>query len=78
MNRVEAVPTPKYWNVRQAVEELIRANRLRPGDRLPTEPELVERLLSAAGRSGELSMILSARASSAGSRVAGRSWPSDA
>jgi GntR family transcriptional regulator len=49
MNRVEAVPTPKYWNVRQAVEELIRANRLRPGDRLPTEPELVERLAVSRG-----------------------------
>ncbi len=35
-----ATPTPKYWQVREAVEGLIRSNGLRPGDRLPTEPEL--------------------------------------
>jgi GntR family transcriptional regulator len=44
-----AAPTPKYWNVRQAVEQLIRSNGLRPGDRLPTEPELVERLRVSRG-----------------------------
>lgn len=33
-------PTPKYWRVREAVEQLIGSNGLRPGDRLPTEPEL--------------------------------------
>jgi GntR family transcriptional regulator len=37
-------PTPKYWNVRRVVEELIRSDGLRPGDRLPTEPELVQQL----------------------------------
>ena len=42
-------PTPKYWNVRRAVEELIRANGLRPGDRLPTEPELIARLSVSRG-----------------------------
>jgi GntR family transcriptional regulator len=44
-----AAPTPKYWNVRQAVEELIRVNGLRPGDRLPTEPELAQRLAVSRG-----------------------------
>jgi GntR family transcriptional regulator len=44
-----AAPTPKYWNVRRAVEELIRANGLRPGDRLPTEPELIARLSVSRG-----------------------------
>ena len=44
-----AVPTPKYWHVREAVERLIRVNGLRPGDRLPTEPELGEQLAVSRG-----------------------------
>jgi GntR family transcriptional regulator len=48
-DRIAGAPTPKYWNVRQAVEELIRVNGLRPGDRLPTEPELIERLAVSRG-----------------------------
>lgn len=43
----QAAPTPKYWHVREAVERLIRTNGLRPGDRLPTEPEL-EKLLAVS------------------------------
>jgi GntR family transcriptional regulator len=49
MDRTGTAPTPKYWNVRRAVEELIRVNGLRPGDRLPTEPELVQRLAVSRG-----------------------------
>ncbi|MGD0715542.1 MAG: GntR family transcriptional regulator [Gaiellaceae bacterium] len=42
-------PTPKYWKVRDAVEQMIRANGLRPGDRLPTESEFGERFLVSRG-----------------------------
>jgi len=42
-------PTPKYWHVREAVERLIRTEGLRPGDRLPTEPELGQRLAVSRG-----------------------------
>lgn len=44
-----ATPTPKYWRVREVVEEMIKAQGLRPGDRLPTEPELCERLAVSRG-----------------------------
>jgi GntR family transcriptional regulator len=44
---LEAVPTPKYWQVRQAVLELIA--ELRPGDRLPTEGALEARLKVSRG-----------------------------
>jgi GntR family transcriptional regulator len=47
-DRAEA-PTPKYWHVREVVEELIRLKGLRPGDRLPTEPELGRQLSVSRG-----------------------------
>src|SRR5437764_12616850 len=48
-DRTGTAPTPKYWHVREAVEELIRVNGLRPGDRLPTEPELGQKLAVSRG-----------------------------
>ncbi|MFN2629621.1 MAG: GntR family transcriptional regulator [Gaiellaceae bacterium] len=44
-----APPTPKYWHVRDAVEQMIRRNGLRPGDRLPTESELGKRFVVSRG-----------------------------
>jgi GntR family transcriptional regulator len=42
-------PTPKYWKVRHAVEQMIQADALRPGDRLPTEADFRERFLVSRG-----------------------------
>jgi GntR family transcriptional regulator len=37
-------PIPRYWLVRAHIEELVAKQGLRPGDRLPSEPELQREL----------------------------------
>jgi GntR family transcriptional regulator len=42
-------PTPKYWRIQQAIQRLVERESLRPGDRLPTEPELQRRFGASRG-----------------------------
>jgi GntR family transcriptional regulator len=45
----QAAPTPRYWQVRRAVEKMIEADGLGVGDRLPTEAELEARFVVSRG-----------------------------
>jgi GntR family transcriptional regulator len=44
-----APPAPKYWRIRQEIERLVERESLRPGDRLPPEPDLQRRFAVSRG-----------------------------